>query len=215
LETGQQSEELLVGRFNDGDEAALKTIYDRFFTHLYYFANRITQDEAEAEDIAVVTLEILLRRHEHFVTMNNIKAFLFITVKNKCLKYLDALKRKQLSQKELSALIDYKDDYVLAQMVRSEFLMEVYREIESLPPIRKTVFKMLFIDGLDSQEIAHQLNMTPAAVYNNKLKALKQLRCILFDKKLLPVIAWLFSLTELCVKRSAFYFLWVPLVTVM
>ena len=104
-------------------------------------------------------------------------------------------------------MIDYKDDYVLAQMVRSEFLMEVYREIESLPPIRKTVFKMLFIDGLDSQEIARQLNMTPAAVYNNKLKALKQLRNILFDKKLLPVIVWLFSLTELCVKRSAFYFL--------
>jgi RNA polymerase sigma-70 factor (ECF subfamily) len=197
LETGQQSDELLVGRFNDGDEAALKTIYDRFFTHLYYFAYRITQDEAEAEDIAVVTLEILLRRHENFVTMNNIKAFLFITVKNKCLKYLDALKRKQLSQKELSTLLDYKDDYVLAQMVRSEFLMEVYREIESLPPIRKTVFKMLFIDGLDSQEIARQLNMTPAAVYNNKLKALRQLRCILFDKKLLPLLAGLCCIRQL------------------
>jgi RNA polymerase sigma factor (sigma-70 family) len=197
LDTGQQSDELLVRRFNDGDKAALKTIYDRFFTHLYYFAYRITQNEVEAEDIAVVTLEILLRRHEHFVTMNNIKAFLFITVKNKCLKYLDATKRHRASEQELGTLSDYKDDYVLAQMVRSEFLMEVYREIESLPPVRKTVFKMLFIDGLDSQEIARQLNMTPAAVYNNKLKALKQLRCILFDKKLLPFIVGLFCIKGL------------------
>jgi RNA polymerase sigma-70 factor (ECF subfamily) len=124
--------------------------------------------------------------------MNNIKAFLFITVKNKCLKYLDALKRKQNTQQELITLFDGKDDYVLAQMVRSEFLMQVYREIESLPPVRKTVFKMLFLDGLDSQEIARQLNMTPAAVYNNKLKALKQLRNILFDKKLLPFVVGLF-----------------------
>jgi RNA polymerase sigma factor (sigma-70 family) len=198
LETGQQSDELLVRRFIDGNKSALKTIYDRFFTHLYYFAYRITQNDAEAEDIAVVTLEILLRRHENFVTINNIKAFLFITVKNKCLKYLDATKRHRASERELSILIDAKEDYVLAQMVRSEFLMEVYREIESLPPVRKTVFKMLFIDGLDSQEIARQLNMTPAAVYNNKLKALKQLRNILFDKKLLPFIAGLFYIKQLC-----------------
>lgn len=191
MKTGQLSDELLVKRFNEGDEAALKRIYDMYFTHLYYFAWRITQNEAEAEDIAVVTLEILLRRNANFITMNNIKAFLFITVKNKCLKYLDARKRKQQSQHDLITLTDDKDDYVLAQMVRSEFLMEVYREIESLPPVRRTVFKMLFIDGLDSQEIARQLKMTPAAVYNNKLKALKQLRNILFDKKLLPVLAGL------------------------
>src|SRR5687767_1028549 len=89
---------------------------------------------------------------------------------------------------ELSTLQDVKDDYILAQMVRSEFLMEVYREIENLPPIRRTVFKMLFVDGLDSQEIARQLNMTPATVYNNKLKALKQLRNILFEKKLLGFV---------------------------
>jgi RNA polymerase sigma-70 factor (ECF subfamily) len=197
LKTGQQSDEQLVRRFNEGESAALSTIYDMYFTHLYYFAWRITQNEAEAEDIAVVTLEILLRRSKDFVTMNNIKAFLFITVKNKCLKYLDALKRKQNTQQELITLFDGKDDYVLAQMVRSEFLMQVYREIESLPPVRKTVFKMLFIDGLDSQEIARQLNMTPAAVYNNKLKALKQLRNILFDKKLLPFIAGLFCIRQM------------------
>ena len=191
------SDEVLVKQFNEGDAKSLKAIYDMYFRHLYYFAWRITQNEAEAEDIAVVTLEILLRRNTDFVTMNNIKAFLFITVKNKCLKYLDATRRHRQSEQELSTLIDIKDDYVLAQMVRSEFLMEVYREIESLPPIRKTVFKMLFIDGLDSQEIARQLNMTPAAVYNNKLKALKQLRNILFDKKLLPLLAGLFCIKQL------------------
>ena len=56
---------------------------------------------------------------------------------------------------------------------------------------------MLFIDGLDSQEIARLLNMTPAAVYNNKLKALKQLRNILFDKKLLPVVVGLCCIKQL------------------
>jgi len=167
-----------------------------YFTHLFYFAYRLTQNRAEAEDIAVVTLEVLLRRHTDFVTMPNIKAFVFITVRNKCLKYINAAKRHRASEQELGILSDEKDDYVLAQMVRSEFLMEVYREIEALPPVRKKVFKLFYIDGLDSQEIARLLRMTPAAVYNNKLKALKQLRNILFDKKLLPIIGSLLMIKQ-------------------
>ncbi|OQP59674.1 hypothetical protein A3860_36505 [Niastella vici] len=196
MKAGQTSDELLVKRFNEGDKKALQTIYDMYFTHLFYFAYRLTQNRAEAEDIAVVTLEILLRRHTDFVTMPNIKAFVFITVRNKCLKFLDASKRHRASEQELGILSDEKDDYVLAQMVRSEFLMEVYREIEELPPVRKKVFKLFYIDGLDSQEIARLLRMTPAAVYNNKLKALKQLRNVLFDKKLLPLIGGLFIIRQ-------------------
>lgn len=196
MKAGQTSDELLVKRFNEGDKKALQTIYDMYFTHLFYFAYRITQNRAESEDIAVVTLEVLLRRHTDFLTMPNIKAFVFITVRNKCLKYLDATKRHRASEQELGILSDEKDDYVLAQMVRSEFLMEVYREIEGLPPVRKKVFKLFYIDGLDSQEIARLLRMTPAAVYNNKLKALKQLRNALFDKKLLPLIGSLFMIRQ-------------------
>jgi RNA polymerase sigma-19 factor, ECF subfamily len=187
------TDEVLVKRFTEGNAKAMQAIYDMYFTHLFYFAYRITQNRAEAEDIAVVTLEILLRRHTDFITMPNIKAFLFVTVRNKCLKYIDAEKRHRKSEVELGTLQDDNDDYVLAQMVRSEFLMDVYREIESLPPVRKKVFKMFYIDGLDSQEIARILGMTPAAVYNNKLKALKQLRNVLFDKKLMPVILSLLS----------------------
>jgi RNA polymerase sigma factor (sigma-70 family) len=189
LKERQTTDELLVKQFNAGDARAMDEIYNMYFKHLYHFAWRITQNAPEAEDIAVVTLEILLRRCTDFLTMTNIKAFLFITVKNKCLKYLDATKRHRASEKELGTLQDEKDDYVLAQMVRSEFLMEIYREIENLPPTRKTVFKLLFIDGLDSQEIARRLGMTPAAVYVNKNKALKQLRSVLFDRKLMTVIA--------------------------
>lgn len=194
MKAGQTTDELLVKQFNAGDARAMNEIYNMYFKHLYYFAWRITQNAPEAEDIAVVTLEILLRRSADFLTMANIKAFLFITVRNKCLKYLDATKRHRASEVELGTLQDDKEDYMLAQMVRSEFLMEIYREIENLPPIRKTVFKLLFIDGLDSQEIARRLNMTPAAVYVNKNKALKQLRNALFDRKLMALIAGLFSI---------------------
>jgi RNA polymerase sigma factor (sigma-70 family) len=187
LKTGEISDEVLVKRFAEGHEDAKTAIYDMYYDHLFYFAYRITQNSAESEDITVVTLEILLRRHAAFNAMPRIKAFLFITVKNKCLKYIDAQKRHRKSEHEIGTLQDHKDDYVLAQMVRSEFLMEIYREIESLPPVRKKVFKMLYIDGLNPQEIARELDISPAAVYNNKLKALKQLRNVLFDKKLMLV----------------------------
>ena len=197
MKSGQTTDELLVRRFNAGEAKAMDEIYNMYFKHLYYFAWRIIQNAPEAEDIAVVTLEILLRRSADFVTMANIKAFLYITVRNKCLKYLEANKRHRASEKELGALQDESDDYILAQMTRSELMMEIYREIENLAPVRKNVFKMFYIDDLDSQEIAQLLGISLDSVYNNKLKALKQLRNVLFDRKLMSLLAGLLSVRNM------------------
>lgn len=182
------NDEVLVKRFNAGEESAKQTIYDMYVTHLCLFATRIIHDKAEAEDITVVTLEILLRRHADFNTMSNIKAFLYITVKNRSLKYLEASKRKQHGQKELMNGADKQEDYILAQMVRAEFLQEVYSQIENLPQTQKAIFKMFYLEGLNCTEIATKLNMSLGTVYNNKSLALKHLRITLLGNKLLPVI---------------------------
>ncbi len=151
-------------------------------------------------------LEILLRRNTDFATMANIKAFLFITVRNKCLKYIDAEKRHRRSETEIGAPQDDKDDYVLAQMVRSEFLKWKFTaKLKVYPRFDRKSSKCSCIDGLDSQEIARMLRMTPAAVYNNKLKALKQLRNVLFDKKLLPLILGLMCMKHLQLMRPLLF----------
>lgn len=178
----QHTDEELVRRFGKGDKDAFAEVYERFYNHLHFFAWRIIKNGIDAQDIAIETLESLFDRFQGFNTLGNIRAFLFITCRNKCLKYLDGRKRQQIRQQELTSRTDNNEDYVLAQMIRSEFLLEVYREIESLPPGQKEVFKLFYIDGLNHGEIARLLNISLDSVYNHKLRALKQLRIKLFGK---------------------------------
>jgi RNA polymerase sigma factor (sigma-70 family) len=99
------------------------------------------------------------------------------------------MQRERDLHKTYKNVVDDKDDYALAQMVRAEFFQEVYKEIEELPRMQKTTLKMFFIEGLKTDEIAKRLGLTLEAVRGNKSKALKQLRNSLLNKKLLPFVA--------------------------
>lgn len=188
MKPARNTEDKLIKQFNKGDRQALTSVYDMWFSNLCYFAYRVTGDMGEAEDITVTTMQLLLSRHEHFETMTNVKAFLYITARNKCLKYLQSAQKQKASHKELFELQGEADEYVLRHMIKAEMMKEIYNEIENLPTNRKDVFKLFYIEGLDISEIAQKLNMTPGAVYTAKSRALEQLRNIAFEKKLLPAL---------------------------
>ncbi|THU39325.1 sigma-70 family RNA polymerase sigma factor [Niastella caeni] len=196
MKPARYSEDKLIKQFNKGDRQALTRVYDMWFSNLCYFAYRVTGDMAEAEDITVTTMQSLLSRHERFETMSNIKAFLYITARNKCLKYLQSEQKQKASHKEMYELHGEADEYVLAQMIKAEMMKEIYKEIENLPPNRKDVFKLFYIEGLDVSEIADKLKMTPGAVSTAKFRALEQLRNIIYDKKLLPAIGIILVIRE-------------------
>jgi RNA polymerase sigma-70 factor (ECF subfamily) len=52
----------------------------------------------------------------------------------------------------------------------------IIEEIESLPPMRKAVFKMIFLEEKSTQEVAKALDISPQTVLNHKSHALNYLR---------------------------------------
>jgi RNA polymerase sigma factor (sigma-70 family) len=183
----KQDDEALAWAFNQGDEKALKAVYDRYFNNLCYFAWRIIGNRAEAEDIVMEALTVLLRRHADFSAMHCITAFLVITVRNRCFRHLDAMKRRRANEQELKTFLYENESYVLAKMERNERIREVYQVIEKLPPMQKAVFSLFYFEELSASEIALELNIPPEAVYNNKRKALNNLRIALFQNRLFPL----------------------------
>jgi len=206
MKSPRYTEDTLMKQFNEGRREALNRIYDMWFANLCYFAYRLTGNLGEAEDITVTTLQILLSRHEQFATMANVKAFLYITVRNKCLDYLRYKERQNTSHKEAVELQGEAEDFVLAQMIKTELLQEIYQEIEKLPVKRKEVFKLFYLEGLDIGEIARKLHMSPGAVSTTKSRALEQLRNMVFQKKLLRAIAYIVYIRELYVLHDNRFF---------
>ena len=197
MKPARYSDDKLIKQFNKGDRQALTSVYDMWFSNICYFAYKVTGDMAEAEDITVTTMEALLSRHALFETMANVKAFLYITARNKCLKYLQSAQKQKTTHKELSVIQGESEEYILAQMVKAEMMKEIYNEIENLPANRKDVFKLFYIEGLEVSEIAEKLKMTPGAVSTAKSRALDQLRSIIYEKKLLPAIGLILVIKEM------------------
>lgn len=179
-----KDDDKLMREFNKGSAKALAAVYEMFYDHLYYFAFRLVKDKAEAEDITIVVLGKLLAKYQDFETLEKVKAFLYISVKNKSLNYIASQLRQRGLQKELAESQAVEQEaQVLAEMVRADFLHEIYRQVETLSPQKRNVFKLSYVDGLSNSEIAEKLHITPEAVRFNKSKAIEQLRIALFNKR--------------------------------
>ena len=161
---------------------AMTYIFKRHYKPLCYFAWQLTGNMPEAEDIAGEAFIKLWRRHKDFSSFNNIRAFLYIATRNACFDYLKHVQRKNASHEELRYMASYSEDYIQGRMIRAEVLQSILFEVETLPPVRKQIFKMLFLEDLSTHEIAHKLNITTDTVRVQKARALHLLRTRLLKK---------------------------------
>lgn len=178
-----------VALFHNQEINSVRKLYDAFYRPLCYYAEKIVNNQQEAEDIVVESFLKLIRKRHDFEKLSEIKSFLYTATKNAAIDYLRKIKRQQLAQSELLYLseLNLNDDL---EMIDTEVLAILYREIENLPAQCAAVFKLLFFQRLSANEVALQLNITSKTVLNQKGKAIKLLRKTFLEKGMLSMIAF-------------------------
>ena len=188
--------------FRKGDPQAFTSFFHIHYRPLCYFAAQLVGNQQDAEDIVKDTYVKLWQKHTDFETAQNIKAFLYISVRNACLNFLRHIQVKESSRKELIYLEENKgEELVLNQMIRAELMQEIYTEIEKLPEKRRQVFKMSYLDGLKNDEIATQMNISIHTVKEHKGKALQFLRMRFSDRQIVLFILLCSQCLELVEKN--------------
>jgi RNA polymerase sigma-70 factor (ECF subfamily) len=186
----EQLDENTLRAFTAGNQLAFKAVFNLFNKQLCYFCYKLTSNQQEAEDITSHTFIKLFERCAHISTEPNIKAFLYITARNKCLDYLRSGKKQRQRQEELTRSQEGQDAddpwHSLAEqhMMVSETLQQLYQAVEDLPDQRKAVFKALFYEQLKPNEVAKRLEITLEAVRSHKRYAIADLRRILHGNAL-------------------------------
>lgn len=165
---------------------AVKELFNQLYKPLIYFAEKLVNNKQEAEDIVGTSFFKLTGRIEHFPSIRDVKAFLYITTRNECLDYLRRVARYEKSQEQLQYLMDYNDAQADDEMLRARILQEVYNEIEQLPPQCRKIFKLIYTKGMTTKQIADELELSPQTILNQKAKALNMLRGILVKKNMMP-----------------------------
>ncbi|HEX2628794.1 MAG TPA: sigma factor-like helix-turn-helix DNA-binding protein, partial [Chitinophagaceae bacterium] len=100
--------------------------------------------------------------------------------------------RKQASHQEIQYLEQDSEDYIQSRIIKAELLQKIMFEVEALPPIRRKIFKMIYLEDLSIFEIATRLNISVDTVRVQKARALHFIRSTVLRKGML-IIALLAS----------------------
>lgn len=187
----------LLARIAKGEEDAFRILFQQYFRPLCFFAQSFIDDMEPAKDIAQEALYKLWNRRESFGTLDNIKAFLYISAKNACINYLKAEQRRTVRHQEVVRQAEQEADFVEILITREELLQKILLEIETLPEKYGSIIKLAFVEDLSHQQIAEQLAIPAATVRKQKERGLKLLQTIVLKKKLAAFMAVVWGLLRL------------------
>lgn len=175
-----------MARVAAGDEDAMKLLFDRYYTRLYYYAFKLTQDENEARDQVQEAFMAFWQRREEFAAaaITGAEAFMTTVVRNRAYNYIRHRQMKAGKQDDIIRGISSIEDLMEAKLVQTDLFYRIYQEMTALPPQQAALLKMIYLEGLDTTEIAARLNTTPNNIRNQKARALEKLRTQLLKKGL-------------------------------
>ncbi|GHT30060.1 DNA-directed RNA polymerase sigma-70 factor [Bacteroidia bacterium] len=157
-------------------------IYAVYFPKLVRFSQTYVTSEQDAENIVQDVFLHLWEQWDTYESFENRNAFLFMSVKNRCIDYL----RKQTLQKE-QPITDLQEQemqlrlYSLQslddnQLSRIELNTIIAEAIDSLPTRCREIFLLSRIEGLHHKEIAARLNISTNTIEGQITIALRKLK---------------------------------------
>ena len=157
-------------------------IYKTHFAKLVRFSQAYALSKQEAENIVQDTFLYLWEHSEVVESLYDIKAFLFTSVKNRCIDFL----RKQTINKSQSISSIEESELQLKLFALQKFDENIFFEpnieltienaIQSLPEKCREIFVLSRFDGLKYKEIASRLNISTNTIEGQISIALKKLR---------------------------------------
>ncbi|TKC09150.1 RNA polymerase sigma factor [Pedobacter frigoris] len=178
----EKNDQYWIDALSGADETALSHFFKQYAKSLGYFTNRLVHDKQEAEDIVATCFIKLWQRRSSFKTVDNIKAFLYLSCKNACLDYLRHVKVKTLAQERYLNQDPEAEETILYHIVKAEVLQVLNQEIEQLPNNYRQVFKLIYFENKKTDEIALELGLTPQTVRNYKTRTIELLKTAMIKR---------------------------------
>lgn len=174
-----------------GDRSAFEALFRLHYRSLCGFAQSYVKDAEQSEDLVQDLFFRLWLDREKLTINTSIKAYLYTSVRNRCLNAVKAQSRIRVYDEQVD---DRMQEQEHDEDEHTERIARVQAAIEMLPEERRKVFKLSRYEGLKYREIAERLGISVKTVENQMGKALSTLREELAD--LVPLLPWLFWLGE-------------------
>lgn len=145
-------------------------LYLTYYSKLVRFAKEFVIQEEDAENITQDVFIILWENRDFIEHIDNMNAYLFRLVRNKCLDYLKhkVFEQRYVESVQTSYEVDVVEDNDTEILIRAA--------INSLPKRCRDIFLLSRVEGLKYKEISEQLGISVNTVECQMGIALKKLR---------------------------------------
>jgi RNA polymerase sigma-70 factor (family 1) len=193
-----KTEKELLQLLKDGNEEAVKFIFEQYYENLCLYAESITKNHQIAEEIVEdIFIHIWINAKDTSIVLS-VKNYLFRSTHNNCIKYLNKLKtEKKVFDNQDYTLTDNEIlhplniEYPIANLIFEELEKKAGEILQALPGQCKEIYALNRFENLSYTEIATKLNITVGTVKTQMSRAFQKFREGL--KEFLPVmLLWLF-----------------------
>ncbi len=161
----------IIVQFSKGNSDSFQMLFEALYQGMCYFAKKYILDYDASEDVTQEAFIELWKQHKKFKSYHQIKAFLYTTIKNKCLNIIKHGEVKGKYARETIATETGVEDLV----IENEVIICLKNAIEELPEQQKQTI-LLGMQGLKNDEIARNMDISVNTVKLYKKKAYQKLR---------------------------------------
>lgn len=154
--------------FCKGENDAIVTKYKEWLPEFYMLAYRYVKNQEVAEDTVADSFEKLLllplekRKQKFIIEQINLKALMYVMIKNKCLDHLKILKNRNRIIDNIRRVWEVKSNNDSKKI----FADENFENLLLCLPTRERLILKMNIDGYKHQEIGEKLNISEKTVSN-------------------------------------------------
>lgn len=146
---------------------------------LLFYAYRLLEDKADAEDIVQEVMLKLWYMRDELEQYNSIPALTVTMTKHLCINKLKANQRVQENLSEVVLVTNDLSPY--RQLEQKNEVEQVMRIIDCLPGLQQTTLRMKHIDGFEVEEIAELTGCTVDAVRMNLSRGRRRVKELFFQ----------------------------------
>lgn len=154
------------------NQKQFESIFNEYWEELYRSAYLRLKDQAVTEDIVQEVFVDLWQRRESIEIQSSLKGYLLTAVKYKVLKYFNQQAKFRAERLDQIDIVAQDDD----EMAFEEVYKNIEVAIDKLSPKCRVIFRMSKIEGLSTEEIAIQLNLSKQTVHNQLSKSMGLVR---------------------------------------
>ena len=180
MEQTNHSTDTLLASFQAGNMAAFSQLYNLHINVLFNYGLKLTIDKELLKDCIHDIFVKLYTKKDELGTIDNLRSYLFISLKN---KLCDELRRRMymsdtaVEEVSISTPTDVEDDYMEEEQRKNEFSL-VRRLLDQLSPRQREALTLYYIEEKKYEDICEIMNMNYQSVSNLMHRGLTKLRSL-------------------------------------